>query len=63
MVSPGSGTYFRLHGITGARHVYTDGELRRLASMTPPGAYVMFNNIPRVRDAKRFSALLGATAC
>ena len=51
-------TYFRLHGITGARHVYTDVELRRLADMTPPGAYVMFNNIPRVRDAERFDALL-----
>ncbi len=63
MISPGDAAYFRLHGITGARHVYTDEELRRLAGMTPPGAYVMFNNIPRVRDAKRFSALLRATAC
>lgn len=50
--------YLRLHGITGARHVYTDDELRRLQAMTPPDAYVMFNNIPRVGDAKRFSALL-----
>ena len=62
LVSPGGAAYFRLHGITGARHVYSDVELRRLAAMTPPGAYVMFNNIPRVRDAKRFSALLGAIA-
>jgi uncharacterized protein YecE (DUF72 family) len=52
--------YLRLHGVTGARHVYTDDELRRLAEMTPPDAYVMFNNIPRVGDAKRFMALLGA---
>jgi uncharacterized protein YecE (DUF72 family) len=61
LVSPGGEAYFRLHGISGARHVYTDRELRRLAAMTPPGAYVMFNNIPRVGDAERFSALLRAT--
>jgi uncharacterized protein YecE (DUF72 family) len=59
---PEGGAYFRLHGITGARHVYTDGELRRLIAMTPPSAYVMFNNIPRVRDARRFADLLGATS-
>ena len=53
--------YFRLHGITGARHVYTDDELRRLHAMTPPGAYVLFNNIPRVGDAHRFAALLGVS--
>lgn len=46
--------YLRLHGVTGARHVYTDDELRRLAGLTPPDAYVMFNNIPRVSDARRF---------
>jgi uncharacterized protein YecE (DUF72 family) len=51
--------YLRLHGVTGARHVYTDQELRRLAEMTPPDAYVMFNNIPRVNDAKRFLSLFG----
>lgn len=50
--------YLRLHGVTGARHVYSDDELRRLADMAPPDAYVMFNNIPRVSDARRFSALL-----
>lgn len=50
--------YLRLHGLTGARHVYTDAELRRLADMTPADAYVMFNNIPRVNDARRFSALV-----
>jgi uncharacterized protein YecE (DUF72 family) len=44
--------------VTGARHVYTDDELRRLAELTPPDAYVMFNNIPRVNDAKRFQRLL-----
>lgn len=52
--------YFRLHGTTGARHVYGDDELRRLVAMTPPDAYVMFNNIPRVGDAKRFLRLVHA---
>lgn len=51
--------YFRLHGVTGARHVYTDEELRRLWRMVPEEgtSYVMFNNIPRVRDAQRFLAI------
>jgi uncharacterized protein YecE (DUF72 family) len=55
-------TYYRLHGITGARHVYSDAELERLAGMLPSGAsqpaYVMFNNLPRIGDAARFSELL-----
>ena len=57
-------TYFRLHGITGARHVYSDDELARLATMLPDPAvatvpaYVMFNELPRVGDATRFIALL-----
>ncbi|MEJ7728604.1 MAG: DUF72 domain-containing protein [Polyangiaceae bacterium] len=59
--SPG-GAYFRLHGITGARHVYSDDELRRLVEMTPPVAHVMFNNMPRVGDAKRFAKHLAAAA-
>ena len=54
--------YLRLHGVTGARHVYTDDELSKLAAITPPDAYVMFNNIPRLTDAKRFEAKLGARA-
>jgi uncharacterized protein YecE (DUF72 family) len=53
-------TYYRLHGITGARHVYTDAELARLREMVPPDgeAYVMFNNIPRAGDAARFGEVL-----
>ena len=53
-------TYFRLHGVTGARHVYADDELVRLRGMLPADgtAYVMFNNIPRVGDAERFRSLL-----
>ena len=54
-------TYFRLHGITGSRHVYTDDELRRLADMVRAKGetYVMFNNIPRVADAQRFKPVVG----
>lgn len=53
-------TYYRLHGTTGFRHVHTDAELRRLRDLVDgrPSPYVMFNNIPRVADAKRFMALL-----
>lgn len=57
-------TYWRLHGITGSRHIYSDDELRRLAAMIPDhgDAYVMFNNIPRVGDAERFKAIAGLPA-
>lgn len=55
-------TYFRLHGTTGARHVYTDAELERLAGWLPKTpaavAYVLFNNLPRVEDARRFRRIL-----
>ena len=54
-------TYYRLHGTTGSRHVYTDDELRRLRDLVPAAGetYVLFNNIPRADDAGRFAALLG----
>jgi len=57
-------TYYRLHGITGARHVYSLDELRKLVAMVPRDrdAYVMFNNMPRVGDAERFKLLLGRPA-
>ena len=54
--------YFRLHGTTGARHVYSDAELERLADLLPAPsetpAYVLFNNLPRVVDARRFRSIL-----
>lgn len=57
--APRSSVYWRLHGIGNARHSYTDVELQQLHRMLidcePQGrAYVMFNNLPRVGDAKRF---------
>ncbi|WP_203752693.1 DUF72 domain-containing protein [Actinoplanes cyaneus] len=51
--------YYRLHGVTGARHVYTDAEFAELAKTIGGGpAYVMFNNLPRAADAWRFSRLV-----
>jgi len=54
--------YWRLHGIGGARHSYSAEELRELKRMLDDAqparpAYVMFNNLPRVGDAKRFLRL------
>jgi uncharacterized protein YecE (DUF72 family) len=54
-------TYWRLHGIDSHYRSYTADELRDLAARLPPEAretYVLFNNIPRVGDAKRFMAFL-----
>lgn len=64
---PGDPTrYFRLHGISGARHVYGDAELAELARLAlepvSDRTYVMFNNIPRVDDAQRFMRHLDAIA-
>ena len=55
-------TYWRLHGIGSAYHVYSDDELRALIARLPPASetYVMFNNVPRVADARRFIAMLRA---
>jgi uncharacterized protein YecE (DUF72 family) len=61
---PGHPVYWRLHGISGPRHSYTDSELKQLAEWlqrvgAATASYVMFNNLPRVGDAKRFLRLLG----
>ena len=54
--------YFRLHGTSGPRHVYTDEELGQVAQFVPQHGetYVMFNNMPRVGDAQRFQRILGS---
>ena len=51
-------TYWRLHGNGSHYATYSDDELRQLHAWVPPTGetYVMFNNIPRVKDAKRFLA-------
>jgi uncharacterized protein YecE (DUF72 family) len=49
--------YFRLHGIGGHRHRYTDDELGRLRVMcTEKVTYCMFNNASMTDDARRFRA-------
>ena len=59
-----SPTYFRLHGVTGSRHTYSDDELQWLMTRIPArgDVYVMFNNLPRVGDAKRFITLVADTS-
>ena len=59
----GKPVYWRLHGLGGARHSYSDTELyelhRLLISSEPAGpAYVLFNNLPRVNDAERFARVV-----
>ena len=51
--------YFRLHGLTGAAHRYTDDELTRLRDFCRPAplSYCFFNSTGMVRDAARFAAL------
>jgi uncharacterized protein YecE (DUF72 family) len=48
--------YWRLHGNKSHYASYSDEELRQLRAWISREAetYVMFNNIPRVADAKRF---------
>ncbi|MHC4142522.1 MAG: DUF72 domain-containing protein [Planctomycetota bacterium] len=52
--------YFRLHGITGHGHRYTDDELSRLRGMcSGEVTYCMFNNAFQADDARRFLELAG----
>jgi len=55
-VTPSPLTYWRLPGRGSHDRAYTDAELTELLSRIPKNAetYVMFNNIPRVDNAKRF---------
>jgi uncharacterized protein YecE (DUF72 family) len=59
--------YWRLHGNESHYARYSDDELRQIDAWLPadPGtdAYVLFNNIPRVHDIRRFRELgLGRAA-
>ena len=51
--------YWRLHGNGSHYATYSDEELRQLHRWLPPNGprYIMFNNIPRAKDAKRFLEL------
>jgi uncharacterized protein YecE (DUF72 family) len=53
--------YFRLHGITGWRYKYEEGELEELATLLPRDkeSYVFFNNIYMTEDAVRFREIVG----
>jgi Uncharacterized conserved protein len=48
--------YWRLHGIGSAYRPYADDELRALVAELPEHGegYVLFNNVPRPADARRF---------
>jgi len=52
--------YYRLHGITGYRHKYTDNELDELLRHRARDAvtYCLFNNVTMYRDASRFKEML-----
>jgi uncharacterized protein YecE (DUF72 family) len=53
--------YWRLHGNKSHYARYTDEELRQIHDWLPADpateAYVMFNNVPRVKDVKRWREL------
>ena len=60
---PGRSVYWRLHGPGSPRASYDRAKLLRLHRMLLDAgphetAYVLFNNLPRFDDAKRFTALL-----
>lgn len=56
-------TYWRLHGNKSHYASYSDEELEQIRRWIPERGecYVMFNNIPRVGDVKRFRALLASS--
>ena len=52
--------YFRLHGISGTRHRFSDAELQRVKQFCTgkTRTYCLFNNVAMATDAKRFAALV-----
>jgi uncharacterized protein YecE (DUF72 family) len=58
--------YWRLHGNKSHYARYSDDELRQIIAWLPEDpsidAYVLFNNIPRVHDVRRFRELTAETA-
>ena len=64
---PAQPVYWRLHGTAGPRSSYTSAQLQQLGEMLravdhAAPQYVMFNNMPRIGDAKRFAQLLAGSA-
>jgi uncharacterized protein YecE (DUF72 family) len=60
---PAQPVYWRLHGPAGPRSSYTPAHLRQLVGIlgtvnNSGPHYVMFNNLPRIGDAKRFITLV-----
>src|SRR5262249_3853357 len=59
--SNGGFRYYRVHGIGHIDYQYTADELQDLAAWVDPGpAYVFFNNVPMLDDARRFRDCLVA---
>jgi len=56
--------YFRLHGVTGYRYVFTDNDLATLREIVLRyrTAWVFFNNLAMRQDARRFLDHLGGPA-
>lgn len=56
---PGKIRYYRLHGVTGARHRFSAAELQRLREFAAgrPPTYCLFNNVSRAADAQRLQKL------
>ncbi len=54
--------YYRLHGMTGFRYQYEDGELEELVSLLPENklSYVFFNNISMTEDALKFQNIINS---
>ncbi|MHC4573975.1 MAG: DUF72 domain-containing protein [Planctomycetota bacterium] len=52
--------YYRLHGIAGYRHRYSDKQLRQLTRSRAKAAptYFLFNNVSMLHDAARFKKML-----
>ena len=51
--------YYRLHGMTGWRYKYEEGELEELVSLLPKNklSYIFFNNIYMTEDALKFQEI------
>jgi len=60
--TPRRPVYWRLHGKTGYRYVFTDDDLQWLVRQVPsrPHGFIFFNNVSMRQDALRFKRLIPA---